>query len=103
MHAVGNATEWCQDSEQSGKFILRGCGCTIANINDVHVTWRGSGDARGDEESGFRVVVPTSEQSGTPVTTAQAATDASVKITGPYAFVNFVPWKSLSRSLTSAR
>jgi formylglycine-generating enzyme required for sulfatase activity len=101
MHAVGNATEWCHDSEEAGKFVLRGCGFTTANINDVRVTWRGRGDARGDEETGFRVVVPIAEQSGsTPVTAAQAPSTATAKITGPYAFLNLVPWQNLSRALT---
>ena len=103
MHAVGNATEWCHDSEQTGKFMLRGCGFTTANINDVRVTWRGRGDARGDEETGFRVVIPIAEQTGsTPVATAQAsptAVNANARVTGPYSFVNFIPWESLSRSL----
>jgi serine/threonine protein kinase/formylglycine-generating enzyme required for sulfatase activity len=101
MHAVGNATEWCHDSEEAGKFVLRGCGFTTANINDVHVTWRGRGDTRGDEETGFRVVIPIAEQSGsTPVTTAQSPSTTTAKITGPYAFVNLVPWQNLSRALT---
>jgi hypothetical protein len=104
MHAVGNATEWCQDSEQPGKFILRGCGFTTANINDVRVTWRARGDARGDEETGFRVIIPVGEQStSTPAATAQAATGRSARITRPYALLNLVPWQNLSRTLTSVR
>jgi serine/threonine-protein kinase len=98
MHAIGNATEWCQDSEQPGQFVLRGCGFTTANINDVRVTWRGRGDPRGDEETGFRVVIPAAEQSaGSVALVAGTSAGAGARITGPYAVLNFVPWASLSR------
>ena len=46
MHAIGNAAEWCHDSEQPGGFILRGCSIATANVDDVRVTWRGRGDSR---------------------------------------------------------
>lgn len=58
MHTIGNAAEWCQDTEQRGGFILRGCSIATANINDVRVTWRARGDTKGEESTGFRVVVP---------------------------------------------
>ena len=46
MNAIGNAAEWCQDSEQPGSFILRGCSIATANIDDVRVTWRGRATRR---------------------------------------------------------
>ena len=58
MHAIGNAAEWCQDSDKRGSFILRGCSIATANINDVRVTWRAKGDVNGEESTGFRVVIP---------------------------------------------
>lgn len=58
LNAIGNAAEWCVDSEQPANFILRGCSFATANINDVRVTWRRRGDAKGEEDTGFRVVVP---------------------------------------------
>ncbi len=61
MHAIGNAAEWCQDSDQRGGFILRGCSIATANINDVRVTWRAKGDAKGEESTGFRVIVPVAD------------------------------------------
>jgi serine/threonine protein kinase/formylglycine-generating enzyme required for sulfatase activity len=57
-HAIGNAAEWCQDSDQRDSFILRGCSIATANINDVRVTWRARGDAKGEESTGFRIVIP---------------------------------------------
>jgi formylglycine-generating enzyme required for sulfatase activity len=105
LHAVGNAAEWCQDSEQAGGFVLRGCSFATANIDDVRVTWRGRSDTRGEEDTGFRVVIPVSLPAGSaPVAANQvsrsvpAAGDA--RITGPYSFLNFVPWKDLSRALS---
>lgn len=61
LNAIGNAAEWCQDSEKAGEFILRGCSFTTANIDDVRVTWRGRGDVKGEEDFGFRVVIPMAE------------------------------------------
>jgi formylglycine-generating enzyme required for sulfatase activity len=115
MHAIGNAAEWCQDSEQPGRFVVRGCSFATANINDVHVTWRGRGDANGDEDAGFRVVipvtVPTASVSGaaaagspTPkMPREQQKTQTAARITGPYSFFNYVPWAELSRSLRPIR
>ncbi len=60
MNALGNAAEWCQDSENPGGYILRGCSFQTANMDDIRVTWRGRGNARGDEDAGFRVVIPLS-------------------------------------------
>jgi serine/threonine-protein kinase len=57
-HALGNVAEWCLDSEEHGKFILRGCSITTANIDDIRVTWRAKGDPKGEESTGFRVCVP---------------------------------------------
>ncbi len=66
MHALGNAAEWCQDTEKPGGFILRGCSIATANINDVRVTWRGHGDSQGEEFTGFRAIVPISAQPAKP-------------------------------------
>jgi formylglycine-generating enzyme required for sulfatase activity len=111
MHAIGNAAEWCQDSEQPKGFVLRGCSFATANINDVRVTWRGRGEPRGEEDAGFRVVIPVTVPTGN-VTAATASalptatvpreqpkTGTSARITGPYSFLNYVPWASLSRTL----
>ena len=57
-HAIGNASEWCLDSDTRGGFILRGCSISTANINDVRTTWRAKGDPKGEESVGFRVIVP---------------------------------------------
>jgi formylglycine-generating enzyme required for sulfatase activity/predicted Ser/Thr protein kinase len=58
LNAIGNAAEWCRGSEQSDNFILRGCSFATSNIDDVRVTWRGRGVASGEEDTGFRVVIP---------------------------------------------
>ena len=58
LNAIGNAAEWCQDGEQPGGFILRGCSFATANIDDVRVTWRRQGNVEGEEDTGFRVVIP---------------------------------------------
>jgi len=72
LNAIGNAAEWCQDSEKAGEYILRGCSFTTANIDDVRVTWRGRGDAKGEEDFGFRVVIPMTESAtNAPSTTTQ--------------------------------
>ena len=57
LNSVGNAAEWCRDSEQQSGFVLRGCSFATANINDVRVTSRRHGDERGEEDAGFRVVI----------------------------------------------
>jgi formylglycine-generating enzyme required for sulfatase activity len=62
LHAIGNAAEWCRDTEERGNFILRGCSIATANINDVRVTWRGRGDLNGEESTGFRVMIPAKPQ-----------------------------------------
>jgi formylglycine-generating enzyme required for sulfatase activity len=58
LNAMGNAAELCQDSENTRNFVLRGGSFTAANTDDLRVTWRGHGEARGEEFVGFRVVVP---------------------------------------------
>ena len=58
LNTIGNAAEWCQDSEQPASFILRGCSFATSNINDVRVTWRGRGDVKGEEFAGLRPLVP---------------------------------------------
>ncbi len=58
LNVIGNAAEWCEDSEQPANFILRGCSFATANIDDVRVTWRRRGDIKGEEDTGIRVVIP---------------------------------------------
>jgi serine/threonine-protein kinase len=58
LNSVGNAAEWCRDSQQPSGYVLRGCSFATANINDVRVTSRRHGDERGEEDAGFRVVIP---------------------------------------------
>lgn len=76
MHMIGNAAEWCQDSDHRGGFILRGCSIATANINDVRVTWRARGDAKGEESTGFRVVFAINDTVGN-------ATSKPVAVDGP--------------------
>ncbi|MGD9635445.1 MAG: SUMF1/EgtB/PvdO family nonheme iron enzyme [Pirellulales bacterium] len=71
LNTIGNAAEWCQNSEESGRSILRGCSFATANINDVRVTWRRPGNASGEEDTGVRVVVPIKMPEG--ITAAKAA------------------------------
>jgi formylglycine-generating enzyme required for sulfatase activity len=66
LHALGNASEWCLDTERRGNFIVRGCSIANANTNDVRVTWRARGDAKGEESAGFRMVVPLTEVTTPP-------------------------------------
>jgi len=67
MHAIGNAAEWCADSEQPGQFILRGCSFATTNIHEVRITWRGREKMQGAEDTGFRPLIPLVPQtSGTP-------------------------------------
>ena len=64
LNAIGNAAEWCQDSEKPASFILRGCSFVTANINDVRVSWRGRGDVKGEEFTGLRALVPIADPFG---------------------------------------
>jgi hypothetical protein len=44
-------------------------------MDDIRVTWRGRGNARGDEDTGIRVVIPLSEAGPpAPVVTPVSAT-----------------------------
>jgi formylglycine-generating enzyme required for sulfatase activity len=58
LNAIGNAAEWCEDSEIPASFILRGCSFATPNIDEVRVTWRRQGNVNGEEDTGFRVAVP---------------------------------------------
>jgi serine/threonine-protein kinase len=60
-HTIGNAAEWCLDSERRGSVILRGCSIATANTNEIRVTWRAHGDVKGEESNGFRMVVRISD------------------------------------------
>lgn len=103
MHTIGNAAEWCHDSEQPGEFILRGCSFATANIDDVRVTWRRRGNTRGEEDTGFRVVVPLDMQPTAPAS-PQAGSE-SPSVTGsftvftPALFLYSLPWDWLFESL----
>jgi formylglycine-generating enzyme required for sulfatase activity len=101
LHAVGNAAEWCTDSEQRGGFILRGCSFATANIDDVRVTWRRRGDTKGEEDTGFRVVVPIG--AGGLVTESNAAMGSTASLApsvlAPVLMLYQIPWKSFGRDL----
>jgi hypothetical protein len=109
MHAIGNAAEWCHDSEQPGGFILRGCSIATANVDDVRVTWRGRGDARGEEFTGFRVIVPVSLEPIKTTTTASVAaaldseSNRSMSLTTPIGLFAAIPWKTLLGAVGSLR
>jgi serine/threonine-protein kinase len=105
LNAIGNAAEWCQDSEQPGGFILRGCSFATANIDDVRVTWRRKGDSRGEEDTGFRIVIPIDlpDAATGPVSVQSRHSDSEVS-TGPNPLTPVVvlfslPWDSYSRKL----
>lgn len=120
MHAIGNVAEWCQDSEQRTGFILRGCSIATANINDVRVTWRARGDDKGEESTGFRVVVPVTDAlaaatirtaTATPAVTApkvalqpKPATPVQSPATAGAegsSFLSSLPWDQIVNALTS--
>ena len=102
-HAIGNAAEWCQDSDTRGNFILRGCSITTSNIDDVRVTWRTKGDAKGEESTGFRVVVPINgngaKTTATSVRTPQTHSDPEKSEPGD--FLSSLPWDRIVNALTS--
>jgi formylglycine-generating enzyme required for sulfatase activity len=96
MHTIGNAAEWCHDTEQDGGYVLRGCSFGTANIDHVRVTWRARGDVRGEEDTGFRVVIPIDTKGITPPTTATRnssspgdAASTAVRV------VSSLPWEAL--------
>lgn len=112
LNTIGNAAEWCSDDEQSGAFILRGCSFATANIDDVRVTWRRRGNTNGEEDTGFRVVVPignersatiagTVESSETVTTSSdkdETSLSGSAALPTPLWFVTSVPWRAISRA-----
>lgn len=95
-HAVGNAAEWCRDSDNRDNFILRGCSIATANINDVRVTWRAKGDQKGEESSGFRVVIPVNITVAQPATTAATPkatpTSSATSASAGGGFLSSLPW-----------
>lgn len=103
MHALGNAAEWCQDSDTRGNFILRGCSITTGNIHDVRVTWRGKGDAKGEQSIGFRVIVQitgvVANTAAVPVSTPQTRS-APEQLEGG-GFLSSLPWSKIVNALTS--
>ncbi len=104
MNAIGNAAEWCQSSEQPGGFVLRGCSFATANLDDVRVTWRRQGEARGEEDTGFRVVIPIempADGSG-PVSVASPIDDpepSGPNLLTPVVVLFSLPWDKYSREV----
>ncbi len=109
MNAIGNAAEWCTNCEQSG-FILRGTSFATANIDDVRVTWRRQGDERGEEDTGFRVVIPVTLPADSPAAANAAAVSSNAKapeieasgspnLLTPVLVLFSLPWDSYSREL----
>jgi serine/threonine protein kinase/formylglycine-generating enzyme required for sulfatase activity len=110
MHAIGNAAEWCQNSEQRRDYILRGCSIGTANIHDIRVTWRATGNMSGEEDTGFRVLVPAIENDENESIERRPAVSEAHRDTGPkttsrtspYWLFDFVPWDNLGRSVRLA-
>jgi formylglycine-generating enzyme required for sulfatase activity len=109
MNAIGNAAEWCVDSHTEGTgpggFILRGCSFATANIHDVRLTWRGPGDPRGEEMTGFRVLIPALESARDvrPATREPNPARVEARPASPYWVLQFVPWETLARSIRPLR
>jgi hypothetical protein len=106
LNAIGNAAEWCTNSEQPGGFVLRGCSFATANLDDVRVTWRRQGDPRGEEDTGFRVVVPVNmpADAAGPVSTSDQPSDSSQvshepNLVAPIVVLFSLPWDDYSRKL----
>ena len=105
-HAIGNVAEWCKDSDQRDGFVLRGCSIATANINDVRVTWRARGDAKGEESSGFRVIVPLTDISSEPAAKPVTATidepqpGGGGAISTPVGLLLTMPWGEIAKGLT---
>jgi serine/threonine protein kinase/formylglycine-generating enzyme required for sulfatase activity len=105
LNAIGNAAEWCESSEPGGGFVLRGCSFATANLDDVRVTWRRKGDARGEEDTGFRVVVPITTPAEPTGPVSSKASEAGAKINSepnlvaPIVVLFSLPWDSYSRRL----
>lgn len=71
LHTLGNAAEWCRQETSPSEYVLCGCSFVTANPGEVHVAWRGQGSTGGEEDTGFRVIVPV----GAVAATSPAATD----------------------------
>lgn len=100
MNTLGNAAEWCRNSEEPGDYILRGCSFATANIHHVRITWRGKGDSKGEEDTGFRVVVPLSITQQIPSQFAageRASTNGTIPAT--FRVISDLPWKIVSRTM----
>jgi hypothetical protein len=97
MHAIGNAAEWCRNTEPQGGFILRGCSITTANIKDVRVTWRGQGQPGGSQDEGFRVLIPLSDASQIAAASAPsaAASAAMPNVQKTVRVLSSLPWHTL--------
>ncbi len=106
MHMIGNAGEWCQDSDRRGDFVLRGCSIATANINVVRITWRAHGPTKGEESTGFRVVFAVNESATNagekPVAATQPhgqPTDAPPADTP--SIISMVPWSKNINAFTA--
>lgn len=102
MHTIGNAAEWCADSQQQRQFILRGCSFATANINEVRLTWRGRERAQGAEDTGFRPLIPvTLQTAGTAEKPAPAAEPSHESSPQPqaslYAPLHLLFWLVMNR------
>ncbi len=72
-----------------------------ANIDDVRGTWRRSGDERGEEDTGFRGVIPITLPAWMTATPAAARTretmiTSEASLLTPLVVLNSVPWDELS-------
>ncbi len=106
MHMIGNAGEWCQDSDRRGGFVLRGCSIATANVNVVRITWRAHGPTNGEESTGFRVAFAVNESS-------LKSADKAVAITQPLtrpkdssqdaapSIISTVPWGKIINAFTA--
>jgi len=120
LNTIGNAAEWCSDSENAGRSILRGCSFATANINDVRITWRRQGNASGEEDTGVRVVIPIAMPEGmtaakavhnpsTNVVNTEATSAASftpsteANLLTPVAVLFSLPWDEISNKVGGAR
>ncbi len=80
LHTLGNAAEWCRQAETPSEYVLCGCSFVTANPGEVHVAWRGPGATGGEEDTGFRVIVPVGATSTAPAATEQKSTSLTDKV-----------------------
>ena len=106
VNTSGNAAEWCRDSENAGGYIRRGCSFTAANTEDARVTLRSRGDTGGEEDAGFRVVIPLTDERPAATNPAAAVEPASVDAQSiaampmPVRLLTLMPWDVVVRAAT---